>query len=190
MPTGSSAVACSPTRSPTAPTGRSGFLTTHDELFWNVTGNFWDFPIQNARAEFVLPGGARAEQVVTYTGRLGSRDNNASASIGNGGNVVTAQTTATLARREGLSVAIWMPPGSVTRPDQRSQEMAWYIRDNLAALISFASFAAHRAGTTTGRGTAWAAIRKAAPSCRAGMRRRAYLARPRPLHPPQGFARQ
>jgi hypothetical protein len=74
-----------------------------------------------------------------YTGRLGSRDNNASASIRNGGNIVTAQTTAALARREGMSVAIWMPPGSVTRPTS-SQEMAWYIRDNLAALISFASF--------------------------------------------------
>jgi uncharacterized membrane protein YgcG len=116
------------------------FFTTHDELFWNVTGNFWDFPIVKARAEFVLPGGARAEQLVTYTGKLGSRDNNATASIGNGGNVVTAQTTATLDRREGLSVAIWMPPGSVTRPTN-AQEISWYIRDNLAALISFASFA-------------------------------------------------
>ncbi|MDX1717575.1 MAG: DUF2207 domain-containing protein [Anderseniella sp.] len=115
------------------------FFDTHDELFWNVTGNFWDFPIQTARAEFVLPDGARAEQVVTYTGRLGSRDNNATASIRNGGNIVTAQTNAPLARREGLSVAIWMPPGSVTRPTS-AQEMAWYIRDNLAALISFASF--------------------------------------------------
>ena len=115
------------------------FFEGHDELFWNVTGNFWDFPILNATAEFSLPDGARALDTAVFTGPLGSRDTNATAQISGGGSLITARLTRPLAPREGLSVAIRMPLGSVTRPTSQ-QELAWFIRDNRAALISFASF--------------------------------------------------
>lgn len=36
-----------------------GFFDDFDELFWNVTGNGWDFPIERARATVHLPDGAR-----------------------------------------------------------------------------------------------------------------------------------
>ncbi len=32
-----------------------GFFADHDELYWNVTGNGWDFPIDRATARVVLP---------------------------------------------------------------------------------------------------------------------------------------
>src|SRR5690606_25521415 len=36
------------------------YFEDHDELYWNVTGNGWDFPILRASAEVRLPSGARA----------------------------------------------------------------------------------------------------------------------------------
>ncbi len=115
------------------------FFDTHDELYWNVTGNFWNFPINLATAQFTLPDSANAVDVAVFTGPLGSRDTNATASITGASNRVVAQTTQPLAQREGLSVAIRMPPGSVTRPTT-SQQLGWFVRDNLPALISFAGF--------------------------------------------------
>jgi uncharacterized membrane protein YgcG len=115
------------------------FFDTHDELFWNVTGNFWDFPILNSSAEFRLPDGARAEDVAVFTGAFGSSERNASASIREGGARVVAAISQPLRPREGWSVAIRMPVGSVIRPTSQ-QELAWFWRDNRPAIISFASF--------------------------------------------------
>ena len=37
-------------------TRQLGFFDDHDELYWNVTGNGWDFPIDAASATVALPG--------------------------------------------------------------------------------------------------------------------------------------
>jgi hypothetical protein len=37
-----------------------GFFKDHDELYWNVTGTGWDFPIDHASATVHLPGGIPA----------------------------------------------------------------------------------------------------------------------------------
>ena len=37
------------------------YFDDHDELMWNVTGNFWDFPILQATATVALPEGVKAE---------------------------------------------------------------------------------------------------------------------------------
>src|SRR5690606_32594254 len=35
------------------------FFEDHDELYWNVTGNVWEFPIRQASAQVTLPRGAK-----------------------------------------------------------------------------------------------------------------------------------
>ncbi len=45
-----------------------GFFADHDELYWNATGNFWDFPIDHAEATIKLPFGAKIKQSAFYTG--------------------------------------------------------------------------------------------------------------------------
>ena len=32
-----------------------GYFADHDELYWNVTGNGWDFPIDRVTARVELP---------------------------------------------------------------------------------------------------------------------------------------
>lgn len=50
------------------------YFANHEEVYWNVTGNFWDFPIQSSSAEFILPEGASITDTVGYTGRVGSKE--------------------------------------------------------------------------------------------------------------------
>ena len=115
------------------------FFSGHDELYWNVTGNFWNFPIRQARAEIHLPQGVRATDTAYFTGRSGATGREARSRTSNGGNVVEFETTAPLARREGLTVVVKMPKGAVTAPSQ-SQQLGWFWRDNAGFIMGFAGF--------------------------------------------------
>src|ERR1700730_8993243 len=55
-------------------TRQIGFFADHDELFWNVTGNGWIFPIEHFSATVRLPGNIPADKVSLggYTGPQGS----------------------------------------------------------------------------------------------------------------------
>ena len=53
-----------------------GYFADHDELYWNVTGNGWDFAIDRATARVVLPAGDSAQPTIkleAYTGPQGSK---------------------------------------------------------------------------------------------------------------------
>src|SRR5262249_24955032 len=52
-----------------------GFFADHDELYWNVTGNEWRFPIDAATATVVLPEAVRDVDIrlTGYTGFRGQR---------------------------------------------------------------------------------------------------------------------
>src|SRR3546814_3338526 len=43
-----------------------------DELYWNVTGDAWAFPIERATATVELPAGATASAIAAYTGPPGA----------------------------------------------------------------------------------------------------------------------
>jgi hypothetical protein len=45
-----------------------GRFDGYDELYWNATGNGWDFPIDQASATVTLPSPARFGQRAAYTG--------------------------------------------------------------------------------------------------------------------------
>src|SRR5271169_2529293 len=57
-----------------ATTRQIGFFTDHDELFWNVTGNGWIFPIEVSSATVRLPAAIPVDivQLGGYTGPQGS----------------------------------------------------------------------------------------------------------------------
>src|SRR5512139_464131 len=48
-----------------------GRFDGYDELYWNVTGNGWGFPIDRAAATIELPSPARFGQRAVYTGPQG-----------------------------------------------------------------------------------------------------------------------
>ncbi len=110
------------------------FFDTYDELFWNVTGTEWAFPIREASATVTLPDGVRAEELTVFTGPFGATDKNARAQ--NLGNRATFQTTRVLGPREGLTIGVKMPAGSVDKPTE-AEERALFLKDNRNLFLAF-----------------------------------------------------
>ena len=87
------------------------FFSRHDALDWNVTGNDWEFPIDEARFSLSLPGDAAFHSVEFSTGWLGARGRNARLLPDN-----SVVTTAPLPPGEGLTVVSTWPKGIVSPP--------------------------------------------------------------------------
>ncbi|WP_373456299.1 DUF2207 domain-containing protein [Rhizobium sp. L1K21] len=98
-----------------------------DELYWNVTGNGWIFPIEKATATITLPDGASVIDVSLYTGAQGATGKNARSAVA--GNQVIVETTRPLAAYEGLTVSVTMPQGTVDEPTDADLRR-WWWRDN------------------------------------------------------------
>src|ERR1035441_5358908 len=90
------------------------FFEDHDELYWNVTGDEWDVPVENASAQILLPPGVTGIRALAYTGASGSRAQNADAvTSANGVNVSMLRP---LAFHEGLTVVVGWDKGFVKEP--------------------------------------------------------------------------
>jgi len=111
-------------------TRQIGFFRDHDELYWNVTGNGWAFPIDRASADVHLPANitGRVIEKGGYTGPQGSRDQNLT-SVQTWESVVHFETTQPLAEREGLTVYVTWPKGLIAEPS-RSERTLYLLKDN------------------------------------------------------------
>jgi len=115
-----------------------GFFDDHDELYYNVTGNEWEFPIDGASATVTLPEGVPAERIghEAYTGREGETGKDYESSVEAAGRC-RFRTTRPLAQGEGLTIVATWPKGFVTAPTV-ADEMTWLLRDNLMVLTGLA----------------------------------------------------
>jgi len=111
-----------------------GFFSDYDELYWNVTGTDWEFPIDEASAMIILPREAMIRQHSVYTGRQGSTASEAETTVVSG-NEIRFQTTRGLLPNEGLTIAVAWQKGVVRQPDLRD-EAVYFVRDNLFLLFS------------------------------------------------------
>ena len=142
-------------------TRQLGFFDGYDELYWNVTGNGWAFPIDTAETHIRLPqpvpfGPERA----VYTGPQGATGYAAKV-VSEGPGEIVFRTTEPLGPYEGLTLAVRWPKGVVAEPPKPSaarltlQEQA--PRDGaLAALLGllvYYFFAWKRAGRGPRAGT-------------------------------------
>lgn len=112
-----------------------GFFDDFDELYWNVTGNGWGFPIDRASVRVELPAPVADEnlRIDFYTGPRGASGKDATFQIGSD-RLVHFNTTRPLAPGEGLTIALGWPKGIVTEPDT-SEKIGYFLRDNGAALV-------------------------------------------------------
>ena len=119
-----------------------GFFSDHDELYWNVTGNDWAFPIEHAEARVRLPPGIAREaiRIEAYTGPAGAQNTNYRAQIADDG-AAEFETTQALAPREGLTIAVGWPKG-VVAPPAFAERLQFFFGDNRTALIALAGWAA------------------------------------------------
>ena len=114
-------------------TGRQiRFFDDHDELYWNVTGNGWRFPILKASATVVLPNGVKPTQTAYYTGYQGSTETKARAEPTADG--VYFETTERLGIGGGLTIVVGLPKGAVAAPSG-TQGALWWLRDNINTIL-------------------------------------------------------
>ncbi len=76
---------------------------THDEIYWNVTGNDWDIPIEKASATINTDFGVNPSESVCYTGPEGSKFQSCTAA----GSLIA--TTQPLEEYQGLTIATKFP---------------------------------------------------------------------------------
>jgi uncharacterized membrane protein len=114
-----------------------GFFADHDELYWNVTGNAWKFPIDMAMATVVLPPNVRSQvkDLSGYTGLSGEKGQAYTAKRDEDGNPTFRAEN--LAPQQGLTIAVSWPKGLIAEPTAE-QKRAWFIADNKSNLVGLA----------------------------------------------------
>lgn len=111
-----------------------GFSGDFDELYWNVTGNGWVFPIQRARATIELPPGADVLRWAAYTGFSGDRGKDFIFERDEFDNP-RFLTTRTLNPKEGLTIALAWPGGFVQGPSS-TRRLVYFFSDYRPVVIS------------------------------------------------------
>lgn len=108
------------------------------ELNWNVTGNFWTFPILAASYRLELADGLRPVRWTAFTGPLGARGTDYRAGLSSDGALVVT-TTRPLRAGEGLTVVAALPEGAVEPPTQATE--LWYaFYDNRSWVLGGVGF--------------------------------------------------
>ncbi len=115
-----------------------GYFRDYDEIYWNVTGNGWNFPIDRAEATIELPQGAKILQDSAYTGYSGATGRDYTVTSRRDGKISFA-TTRGLNPTEGLTVAVGWPKGLVKEPSGLDK-IIYLIRDNTSVGMSAAAF--------------------------------------------------
>ena len=120
-------------------TGRQ--IRWHDgkaELYWNVTGNAWNFPIENASVRVELPARVRPVRWTAYTGPYGARGTDWDGYVASNG-TLSIETTRRLARAEGFTIVAEIPAGAVEPPSANQQ--LWYaFLDNRNWVVGMIGF--------------------------------------------------
>ncbi len=111
-----------------------GFFAGYDELYWNVTGNGWQFPIDVATATVVLPPNIRTKvtDLEGYTGREGEKGREYTATRDDDGNPVFSASH--IPPEQGLTIVVEWPKGLIAEPTAE-QKRAWFLRDNKPELL-------------------------------------------------------
>src|SRR5271168_4781945 len=91
-----------------------GFFADHDELYWNVTGTGWVFPIAHATATVTLPENIPVSSIRMdgYTGAQGARGK-AFTSSTETGSTISFVCTEPLAAGEGFTLVVSWPKGYI-----------------------------------------------------------------------------
>lgn len=110
-----------------------GFFEKHDELYWNVTGNGWDFKILKSSCTIQLPFDVEASQLqlTGYTGKQGSKEQKLTYEAQHSGAMFKASRA--LRRREGLTIVLGWPKGHIKEPTM-SEKIQKGVSDNMPLL--------------------------------------------------------
>ncbi len=117
-----------------------GFFEDHDELYWNVTGLEWAFPIDKASATVVLKfeSNPAIQSSDAFTGPLGSTGKDFT-QFSRDRASVTFESTRVLVPHEGLTIVVTWPKGFVSTPTAL-QKTGWLLKDNVNLIVALSGF--------------------------------------------------
>ena len=118
-----------------------GYFEAHDELYWNVTGFDWAFPIDkgSATVRFAFDVPASDVNLTAYTGPYGSTNQDYTARV-DANSVAHFEANRPLGALNGLTIVVMWPKGLVPEPTP-AQRAGWMLKDNLNLLIVLLGFA-------------------------------------------------
>ena len=118
-----------------------GFFDQYDELYFNVVGTGWAFPIDRVSVRVILPFELQPAELEanTFLGAYGS-NRPGPADWRFDGEGWLMRSDGTLAPGQGMTVSLRWPKGYITEPGalQRAQ---WFFRDNGGALVLLGALA-------------------------------------------------
>jgi uncharacterized membrane protein len=104
-----------------------------DELYWNVTGNNWGFPIYSVSATIILPQGVFSKQSACYQGVKGSKELCVSPQASSS-ETYFFSATRKLLQGEGLTVAVGFNKGGVIPYTQEELVNTTTVQQNVTSL--------------------------------------------------------
>jgi uncharacterized membrane protein len=116
------------------------FFDDHDELYWNVTGNYWKAPIKEASATVSLVTKKKSKNLMVagYEGGYGSKEGCGYETFDNSGKFITKRS---LKMGEGLTIAFGWDKGIVFPPSSWKKFLwAMNIAENWIFLLPIFSF--------------------------------------------------
>jgi uncharacterized membrane protein YgcG len=96
----------------------------HDELYWNATGNYWEFPILSAVATVTLPAGAVISDLRGYTGAAGSTEEAVTVTR-SADHTAIFRANRALGAGEGMTVAAAFQKGVLAEPEGLQRVIYW-----------------------------------------------------------------
>ncbi len=110
-----------------------------DELYWNLSGNFWDLQIDNFSAQIIFPGEVleNNSQIYLYSGSLGEKSNEKATYNWILPNILKVNSDKTLLEGEGITISAAFPKNIFTP----YQPGFWELYGNyFSFLISISAF--------------------------------------------------
>lgn len=118
--------------------GALTYFSDHDELYWNITGNDWNIPIDKVTGVLSIQGNSSAAdyQIECFTGVVGSQTKNCTIIPQN--NELSFATTSPLSPHEGLTIVVGFPKNIAAVLEPKEVISFW---DTLFGKISLAVLA-------------------------------------------------
>lgn len=117
------------------------YFNDHDELYWNVTGNEWQVPIDRASARIIVPGRIDVSQIsrACFIGVFGSKAPCGNVSYDTSSRTILFGQELPLALSEGLTIVAGLPKGVVNQPSLW-REMLRFLLDNWILFLPLSVF--------------------------------------------------
>ncbi|MGH7485649.1 MAG: DUF2207 domain-containing protein, partial [bacterium] len=129
------------------------FFTDHDELYWNVTGDEWDVPIEAATAQIYLPVAASGVRAIAFNGAYGSTARDAQ--VVTEGRTIRISMPHRLDFHEGLTAVVGWDKGAVVEPTKTEKALGFLASNwplGVPVVVFFGMFALwYRVGRDPGK---------------------------------------